>query len=109
MSRTREAAAALILQKLGQGVDRGRERMSGRGGLAGRFAAAAHALRGRAEIAAQERPLSDASGLARAVGGASRLDRDLTAAEVEALRSDLSRELDRLASRGRREPPARAA
>ena len=109
MPSTREAAGAAILAKLAHGLYRSRERMSTGGGLAGRFRDAAEALRGRAEAAAAGAPPGPAAGLARAVAGSGRPERDLTAAEVEALRSDLSRELERLAERDRREPPACAA
>lgn len=107
-------AGALVLIKLAHSLYRRweqlapgeRERLQG---LAERAKSAALDLRGRADREAAEAELAEVDQqLGRALADAAEADPDVSAAEVAALRAELSEELQRVSQR-RDSPPAQAA
>lgn len=107
-------AGALALIKLAHSLYRRWERLGPAErqrleGLAERAKSAALDVRGRVDRDLAEAELRDASHeLGGALADAAASDPHVDTAEVEALRAELARELERVATR-RGEPPARAA
>jgi hypothetical protein len=116
MSPVRGLSGALVVIKVAHGLYRrweglgpqDRERL---GGLAERAKSAALELRGRTDRAAAEAELTKANEeLAGAIADAAASDPEATTTEIEALRADLRRELERVENARRRgQPPAQAA
>ena len=115
MAPVRRVSGALALIKLAQSLYRRwdalapaeRERLRA---LAERAKSAAFELRGRTDRRAAEAELNAANeALAGAIAESVAADPDATTTEIDALRSDLRRELDRVDRSGGGEPPARAA
>ena len=116
MSPVKGLSGALVVIKVAHGLYRRWERLAPGerdrlSGLAEQAKAAALDLRGRTDREAAEAELVKANErLAGAIADAAASDPEVTTTEVEALRNDLRRELDRVAEARREgEPPARAA
>ena len=116
MSPVKGLSGALVVIKVAHGLYRRWERLAPDernrlSGLAEEAKEAALELRGRTDRQAAEAELVKANEqLAGALADAAASDPEVTTTEVEALRKDLRRELDRVAAARREgEPPAQAA
>ena len=115
MSPVKGLSGALVVIKVAHGLYRRWERLAPRdrerlSGLAEQAKAAAFELRGRTDREAAEAELTRANeDLAGAIADAVAADPEATTTEIEALRDDLRRELDRVAEARRDDPPAQAA